>query len=106
MDRLLRQMRLEIYEMEPDGHCMYSAVADQLNSHRITKKADYKVTRKAAAEYMRGHVDDFLPYLPAEDEEGGGEGLLSPEGYAKHCDNVEDSSVWGSHTEVSSQRLL
>jgi OTU domain-containing protein 6 len=38
--------------------------------------------------------------LPAEDEEGGGEGLLSPEGYAKHCDNVEDSSVWGSHTEV------
>lgn len=102
MDRLLRQWRLEIYEMEPDGHCMYSAVADQLKTHRMIKKADYRVTRKAAAEYMRNHMDDFLPYLPAEDEDGAGEGLLTPEGYKRHCDNVEDSSVWGSHTEVSS----
>lgn len=100
MDRLLRQWQLEIHEMEPDGHCMYSAVADQLNAKRILKKADYKVTRKAAAEYMRDHMDDFLPYLPAEDEDGAGEGLLTPEGYKHHCDNVEDSSVWGSHTEV------
>lgn len=79
---------------------MYSAVADQLCQTRVLKKADYKTTRKAAAEYMREHMDDFLPYLPAEDIEGQGEGLLSKEGYEKHCDNVENTAEWGSHTEV------
>ena len=46
-------------------------------------------------------MDDFLPYLPAEDEEGQGEGLLSQEGYARHCNNVESTGEWGSETEVS-----
>ena len=79
---------------------MYHAVADQLVTHRYLAKADYHLTRSVAATYMREHMDDFLPYLPAEDEEGQGEGLLTPEGYAKHCNNVESTSEWGSETEL------
>lgn len=79
---------------------MYSAIADQLVVHRVLSTADYHTTRRSAAEYMRSHMDDFLPYLPAEDEDGQGEGLLSSEGYARHCHNVEATGEWGSETEV------
>lgn len=104
IDKLLVQYSLEMVQMEPDGNCMYRSVADQLVVHKYLKQADYHLTRKVAAEYMRGHIDDFLPYLPAEDEEGQGEGLLSPEGYRKHCDHVEKTSEWGSETEVRQLR--
>lgn len=111
IDNICRSWNLELIEMEPDGHCMYSAIADQLTSKKITlgdkkekkkekEKWDYNNVRKIAADYMRSHMDDFLPYIPAEDIEGQGEGLLSPEGYLKHCDNVEKTSEWGSQTEV------
>lgn len=114
IESICRSWNLELVEMEPDGHCMYSAIADQLTSKKIvvdkekklTKKErkeekwDYGIVRKVAADYMRKHMDDFLPYLPAEDVEGQGEGLLTPEGYMKHCDNVENTSEWGSQTEV------
>ena len=79
---------------------MFSAVADQMNVQGRLDNSNYATTRKAAAGYMRQHMDDFLPYLPAEDEEGQGEGLLSPEGYSKHCNDVESTSVWGSETEL------
>lgn len=102
IDTVCRAWNLEVVEMEPDGHCMYSAVADQLVCHKIDKKANYQAVRKVAADYMKKNIDDFLPYLPAEDEEDQGEGLLSPEGYMKHCDNVANTSEWGSQTEVSS----
>lgn len=115
IDAICRSWNLELVEMEPDGHCMYSAIADQLTSKKVSidkekkmskkerkeEKWDYSIVRKIAADYMRNHMDDFLPYLPAEDVEGQGEGLLSPEGYMKHCDNVENTSEWGSQTEVS-----
>lgn len=101
IDSIMRSWNLELVEMEPDGHCMYSAVADQLVSKKVDKKANYTTVRKIAADYMRKHMDDFLPYLPAEDVEGQGEGLLTPEGYMKHCDNVENTAEWGSQTEVS-----
>lgn len=119
IDNICKSWNLELVEMEPDGHCMYSAIADQLTSKKVLtdgdkekdkersilkkrerEKWDYNTVRKIAADYMRDHMDDFLPYLPAEDVEGQGEGLLSPEGYLKHCDNVENTSEWGSQTEV------
>jgi len=101
-DRIRRQWHLEMHEVEPDGHCMYSAIADQLGVRKGIKKLSYHDTRKAAASYMREHVDDFLPFMTAEDEEGGddGDGLLTPEGYQKHCNSVESTGEWGGQTEI------
>ncbi len=52
--------------MQPDGHCMYRAVQDQLSlrsngdSHPAQDVAEL---RKKTADYMRHHQDDFLPFL-------------------------------------------
>lgn len=68
-------------EVRADGHCLYSAVADQLSIHnmglqpkimpRIIKEEDdsekseepYRAVRRVTAEYIKTHADDFVPFL-------------------------------------------
>lgn len=95
---------LEEHEIRADGHCLYSAVADQLEHSHIGLKpridlstvgedafsnseiAGYKVTRQVAAAYIFQNSDDFLPFLeePLED-------------YVKR---VKDTGEWGGHLEI------
>ncbi|KAK1728716.1 hypothetical protein CaCOL14_005433 [Colletotrichum acutatum] len=93
---------LEEKEIAPDGHCLFSAVADQLRQLGIplasaeeassgggdsTQKLPYKVVRRAAAEYMVSHPDDFAPFLE--------EGL---EGYVRR---IRDTAEWGGQLELA-----
>lgn len=48
---------------------------------------------------MRAHRNEFLPYLPGEDD--GGDGLMTEDEYAKHCDLMEKTAEWGGEPEVS-----
>ncbi|KAI4724547.1 cysteine proteinase [Aureobasidium sp. EXF-10728] len=63
-------------EIRADGHCLYSAVADQLQQLEIplgSAPSDtpdiaatlepYKIVRQAAAEYIEAHPNDFTPFL-------------------------------------------
>lgn len=93
-------------EINPDGHCLYSAVADQLSILSIipAQQATYKTTRAAAAAYMLQHRDDFLPFLPSLDGEDGvgatSAGMLTPQQYAQYCAAVRDSGTWGGEPEI------
>lgn len=64
--------------LQPDGHCMYRAVRDQLSLHgsdqqqqaatTATSEEDHQADdvtdlRKKTANYIRNHRDDFLPFL-------------------------------------------
>lgn len=64
--------------LQPDGHCMYRAVQDQLSLHAndqqqqaatsATSEDDHQTDdvmdlRKKTADYIRNHRDDFLPFL-------------------------------------------
>ncbi|KAI5258135.1 cysteine proteinase [Aureobasidium subglaciale] len=63
-------------EIRADGHCLYSAVADQLEQLGMPLGAapsespdvastlePYKIVRQAAAEYIESHPMDFAPFL-------------------------------------------
>ncbi|KAG9663407.1 cysteine proteinase, partial [Aureobasidium melanogenum] len=63
-------------EIRADGHCLYSAVADQLQQLEIplgsapsstpdvaSTLEPYKIVRQAAAEYIEAHPNDFTPFL-------------------------------------------
>ena len=40
---------------------------------------NYQTVRRAAADYMKTHPDEFIPFLPPEEIEGTeGDGVLSP----------------------------
>ncbi|KAK2021183.1 cysteine proteinase [Colletotrichum zoysiae] len=84
-------------EIAPDGHCLFSAVADQLAHKGIplegaaadadAQQQPYKVVRRAAAEWMARHPDDFAPFLEED-----------LEAYAR---KIRDTAEWGGQLELA-----
>ncbi|KAH7356593.1 hypothetical protein BKA65DRAFT_210403 [Rhexocercosporidium sp. MPI-PUGE-AT-0058] len=81
--------------IRPDGHCLFSAVADQLSQVGITlgpesegiKEGErYKIVRKAAAGYIEGHPDDFVAWLD--------------EPLEQYAAKIRDTAEWGGHLEL------
>ena len=93
-------------EVAANGHCMYLAVVDQmaqlglaLDPQRdvtITQRAeeqdrlprdDCKIVRNAAAAYISGNVDDFVPFLE--------------EPLEQYLHKVKDTGEWGGQLELT-----
>jgi OTU domain-containing protein 6 len=93
-------------QITPDGHCLFSAVADQLATLNVVppQQAHYMLARRAAAEYMLAHPQDFVPFLPSvEGEDGAGagdSGIIGPREYARYCASIRDTAVWGGEPEI------
>ncbi|ORY31963.1 hypothetical protein BCR39DRAFT_524815 [Naematelia encephala] len=97
----------EIYEIAPDGHCMFNAIADQLYqvgmipAHQATNPLHL---RRTAAQYMLAHPDDFMPFLPSingEDAAGAtDDGLITEKEFKSYCRNVEETGEWGGEPEI------
>lgn len=93
-------------QINPDGHCLFSAIADQLNLLGILPDdaANYITVRRVAADYLHAHPDDFIPFLPsATGEDGSGAntgGLMSPGEFGSYCMTIRDTGVWGGEPEI------
>ena len=97
-------------QINPDGHCLFSAVADQLAFLNLVppQEAHYAYTRAAAAAYMLAHPEYFAPFLPRVEGEGEGEGagasdasgVIGPREYARYCATIRDTGAWGGEPEI------
>jgi OTU domain-containing protein 6 len=93
-------------KIPPDGHCLYTAIADQLALLGLIPPAAAVpiTTRTAAANYMYAHPDLFVPFLPSvEGEDGVGAesaGLISPKQFETYCAQVRDTGKWGGEPEI------
>ncbi|GAB7358623.1 hypothetical protein MBLNU230_g3853t1 [Neophaeotheca triangularis] len=106
-ERMLAYMKergLVEKEIRADGHCLYSAFADQLEQRRIplmkelealggggngedgSGKEAYKVVRAKAAEYIEQHGEDFEPFLE--------------EGLSEYVRKIRDTGEWGGQLEL------
>jgi len=85
---------LAIKEINPDGHCLYNAIADQLS--RQKQQMEMKTLRRLAAEFMQSHEEDFLPFLT--DAKTGDSFTLDQ--YAQYCEEIMSTAAWGGHLEV------
>ncbi len=90
-------------EIRPDGHCLYSAIADQLTEADIDLKMPkemgsssqeenstelgYRLIRQAAASYIFHHPDDFVPFLEQPFEE--------------YVTRIRETAEWGGHLELT-----
>ncbi|KAF2769079.1 cysteine proteinase [Teratosphaeria nubilosa] len=93
-ERMLESMKergLHEKEIRADGHCLYSAVADQLEQLHIPlgstpSPLPYKLVRSAAADYIAKHQDDFVPFLeePLED----------------YVRKIRETGEWGGQMEL------
>ncbi|EFO24294.1 hypothetical protein LOAG_04191 [Loa loa] len=98
IERHLMDRGLTIHNIEPDGDCMYSAIAHQLSLVTSCQFRGADIRQKAAA-YMQAHKDDFLPFLIDDD----GEAVDEIE-FEEYCMKVEkcctDGGVWGGEPEL------
>ncbi|KAK3989273.1 hypothetical protein QBC44DRAFT_241899 [Cladorrhinum sp. PSN332] len=84
-------------EINPDGHCLFSAVADQLETNGVPLGSHpgmepriampYKIIRATAAEYMKQHRDDYEAFIE--------------EAFDDYVDKIRDTAEWGGHLELS-----
>ena len=95
---------LKEHDIRSDGHCLYAAVADQLedaelglkpkieittiqdDSKPTTKSVGYKIPRQVAAEYISQNPDDFVPFLE--------------EPLDSYVKTIRDTGEWGGHLEI------
>lgn len=96
-ERMLSYMKergLQEKEIRADGHCLYSAVADQLVQLEIPlgtapgtqPEIPYKTTRSAAASWIENHPDDFEPFLE--------------EPLPEYLRKIRDTGEWGGQLEL------
>ena len=96
-ERMLSYMKergLEEKEIRADGHCLYSAVADQLAQLDVPigktpgsePDVPYKITRSAAAGWIENHPDDFEPFLE--------------EPMPEYLRKIRDTGEWGGQLEL------
>ncbi|XP_007119657.1 OTU domain-containing protein 6A [Physeter macrocephalus] len=91
LSAILRAKNLEMQDIPADGHCMYRAIQDQL-VFSVTVES----LRRRTAEYMRKHVDDFLPFF-SNPETGD---ASSRDDFLSYCDDIVLSASWGSQLEL------
>lgn len=96
----LERHNLALHEIRADGHCLYAAVADQLETrdlgfkpripitiHDSAEKVEpYKYERYAAADWIEQHSDDFAGFMedPLPD----------------HVHKIRKTGEWGGHLEL------
>ncbi|KAJ7063259.1 hypothetical protein C8F01DRAFT_1132228 [Mycena amicta] len=98
INRVCDELNVSIHEINPDGHCLFSAVADQLQLLSVVPpaQATYAMTRASAAAFMYSHPDDFLPFLPSAADDG----TMSPREFDEYCGSMRDTAVWGGEPEI------
>lgn len=88
---------LEEHEIRPDGHCLFSAVADQLGQAGVPvvpsgveagegEQPGYKTVRRAAAGYIEAHGDDYAGFLE--------------EDLGSYVRKIRDTAEWGGQLEL------
>ncbi|KAK4692636.1 OTU domain-containing protein 6, partial [Lecanoromycetidae sp. Uapishka_2] len=95
---------LKEHEIRSDGHCLYAAVADQLQILDLglnpkikvdalidivdhnSSMTSYKATRQVAAAFIAQNPDDFAPFLD--------------EPLDQYVKTIRDTGEWGGHLEL------
>ncbi|KAK0403503.1 hypothetical protein QR680_016958 [Steinernema hermaphroditum] len=76
INRILANRNMQIYDIVPDGDCLYNALAHQLSGSSSGEKL-----RTLASEYIEGNKLDFLPFLTTAD----GDVVEDGEAFEDYC---------------------
>lgn len=101
LEMKLEPLGFTINEIKPDGHCLYRAVEDQLSLHsRNISPYSYKELREMAANYMREHALDFLPFFLSDSKIEVDSDSSPMERFEKYCEEVRTTAAWGGQLEL------
>ncbi|GLJ50094.1 hypothetical protein SUGI_1065480 [Cryptomeria japonica] len=100
LQQKLQPLGLLLYEIKPDGHCLYRAVENQLSLYPLQCQYSYQQLREMAADYMRNHAEDFLPFFLSDSENDTELNDNMQERFEKYCREVESTAAWGGQLEL------
>ena len=119
LERVLGSRGLRVKEIKADGHCLYRAIADQLETrvptHAFLQNAKardgalpiYATLRALAARVMRGEPETYRPFLTPSDcglsgesREEGGDGVITDAAWSRYLSDVESTAAWGGQLEL------
>ena len=104
MVKEFERRHLKEHDIRPDGHCLYSAVADQIRGLGLDLKLekaqddtstitnadqglpDYKIVRQVTAQHISQHSEDFIPFLD--------------EALESYVQKIRDTAEWGGQIEL------
>lgn len=91
----LKPSNLRIHPVAADGHCLYSAIAHQMNVHDIPSAVPASVEglRNAAADHLLQHRGEFMPFI---DSVNGDDAA-----FERYCEQLRNTAVWGGQIELS-----
>nr|XP_006636061.1 PREDICTED: OTU domain-containing protein 6B [Lepisosteus oculatus] len=94
LSKMLAERQLQIKHIPSDGHCMYRAVEDQLQERGGSYSLEQ--LRGRTAQYMRSHIDDFLPFLTNPNTGD----IYTPDEFENYCNDVANTAAWGGQLEL------
>ncbi|KAA8897580.1 hypothetical protein DIURU_005179 [Diutina rugosa] len=92
MNSLCKRQNLSVFEINPDGHCLFASISDQLET-RLGKTETVSQLRQAAADYITSHPDDFIPFLFDET-------TMSMRDIDDYVKELTTTAMWGSDMEI------
>ncbi|KAJ1813350.1 OTU protein [Coemansia sp. RSA 2598] len=95
IEKLVARDGLVVQDIRADGHCLYSAIADQVSLYHGSSSS-YQDMRRLAAQYMRQHRDDFMPFMVTDDGD-----MFTDADFESHCSRIESTADWGGHQEIT-----
>lgn len=93
LDQLCELNHLVPYDIQPDGHCLFASVLDQLNIRHGAQDLDIYKLRSKACEYIRSHSEDFTPYLFDEQ-------TMQLQNIDDYTREMEETAKWGGEIEI------
>ncbi|KCV68234.1 hypothetical protein H696_05158 [Fonticula alba] len=89
---LLSQAGLSLFEIRPDGHCLFNAVDHQYSHVFGQTLRGPNHWRRFACDWMRQHRDHFQHFAMNEDGE--------VTDFDEYLETMEHTAVWGGHPEL------
>jgi OTU domain-containing protein 6 len=94
MTETFKKHGLHEKEIRADGHCLYSAIADQLRTKGrdvkvgsvLAEQDDFRTVRHVAADHIGAHQDDFAPFLE--------------EDLSSYIQKIHETGEWGGQIEL------
>ncbi|EKX51764.1 hypothetical protein GUITHDRAFT_44616, partial [Guillardia theta CCMP2712] len=93
LSKQLAEQGLRLVEIPADGHCLFSAISDQLKRTGYPTEHTHKSLRRLAAEYMLEHEDHFRHFLSLEKN-------ASANAFQAYCRRIEKTNAWGGQHEL------
>lgn len=90
---LLQQRDLQLYTVESDGHCLYSAISHQLSLRDMF--CSVSGLRNRAADFLLDNDAEFRPFMCND----AGDALSASE-FQHYVDSIRTTNEWGGNLEL------